>query len=182
MTRRDPVFAGQVFVYRRVLCVTSGDAILHLGKDHFAGQSNGLCGAATPGLIDVTTATHTGDVNIVVELHEAPPPLLEDAEDVVEASLQARPPGVSLFSDGGSHVLNMPDDASYRVRCSAWNLDVARDNHKGGDRYLLQFWPAEEVTADEVVKVTSAFAQRLHEQQTSGEVKVLPPQVATRPC
>jgi hypothetical protein len=50
----------------------------------FAGRSAGLCGAATPGALWLSTGLHTGDVGFTVEVHEQAPPLDPVWEDVVE--------------------------------------------------------------------------------------------------
>jgi hypothetical protein len=61
----------------------------------FAGQVNGLCGAAKPGYLFLVTGTHTGEVRFTVELHERePPPAAEEWHEVVEAPfvLRSAPP------------------------------------------------------------------------------------------
>ncbi|MFB9903106.1 hypothetical protein [Allokutzneria oryzae] len=52
----------------------------------FGGQRNGLCGAARPGMLWLTTGPHTGTVGFEVELHDACPPIGDDWEEVVEVS------------------------------------------------------------------------------------------------
>lgn len=111
------------------------------------GQVNGLLGAALPGVLSVLTATHTGSVPLRVEAGAAAPVLNDAADDVVEASFEARSVDLRLqtFDDGAD--LTLPAAGSYRARlsCSAW--DAAHDGTEDEDgtvpdRYLLQLWPA----------------------------------------
>ncbi|WP_329004952.1 hypothetical protein OHA18_16360 [Kribbella sp. NBC_00709] len=135
----------------------------------FAGQRNGLCGAAVPGTLFLVTGMHTGEVEFAVELHDTMPSVEHSAEDVVEASY--RPIGATVLmtwaGDGGSWPLDLEPDADYRVRYSAWGMDAG---HQAGppmdgeplvDRYLLQFWPARPAP-DRVVKETSKQAAYWH--------------------
>jgi len=57
----------------------------------FAGQVNGLLGAALPGRLQLTTGLHTGDVGLRMIVAECPPPVGPEWEDVVEAPF--RPAG-----------------------------------------------------------------------------------------
>ncbi|MGK8503584.1 hypothetical protein [Nocardia asiatica] len=55
-------------------------------QESFAGQSAGLCGAAVPGALWLTTGLHTGNVGFTVEVRGQAPPLDPAWEDVVEVS------------------------------------------------------------------------------------------------
>ncbi len=92
--------------------------------DCFRGQANGLCGAAVPGFLFLITATHTGDVNFTIDMLDAPPPLDETCEQVVEASFSVEDaPNDVLFAEWGGRVYPIPlRPGSYRVRYCAWNF------------------------------------------------------------
>jgi hypothetical protein len=74
-----------------------GQIYVESGEDYpdlaecFGGQSNGLCGAAMPGILFLITGLHTGEVGFTVELYDAPPPIDDDWQEIVEASF--RPTG-----------------------------------------------------------------------------------------
>ncbi|TDW71029.1 hypothetical protein [Kribbella pratensis] len=148
--------------------VQSGEDYADLGEC-FAGQRNGLCGAAVPGKLFLVTGLHTGRVGFTVELHDTMPSVEYSAEDVVEAPY--RPIGdAKLVTWGGSAgpwSLALEPQTDYRVRYSAWGMD---EGHQAGppmdgeplvDRYLLQFWPARPAP-DRVVKETSKQAAYWH--------------------
>ena len=48
--------------------VASGPGMHGLLEECFAGQRNGLCGAAVPGFLFLITGLHTGEVGLTVEL------------------------------------------------------------------------------------------------------------------
>jgi hypothetical protein len=132
----------------------------------FAGQRNGLCGAAVRGTLFLITGLHTGDVGFTAEVHDTEPP---DAggEDVVEAPFRTE--GVArLVTWGGEDWwdLELPP-GDYRVRYSGSGMDTGRDRdtRRDGepelDRYLLQFWPAPPAP-DAVVRQHSASAAYWH--------------------
>jgi hypothetical protein len=132
--------------------------------ESFRGQSNGLCGGVVPGMLFLITGTHTGEVRFRVELHDREPPLGEDWEDAVEASLSSAEGEIALAEWGGSgwHPLRMPA-GDYRVRYHAQRMD---EGHQGSedravDHYLLQLWPASPAP-DRIVRVTSAGAAYWH--------------------
>jgi hypothetical protein len=134
----------------------------------FAGQQNGLCGAAVPGCLFLITGLHTGPVGFAVELYDGPPPLDETWEEIVEVSFGPAEP-VALISWAGeqSWPLDLPA-ADYRVRYCGTQLDQANDkdtrldDEPQIDRYLLQFWPGRP-EPDRVVKQTSKQAAYWHE-------------------
>ncbi|MGW0601889.1 hypothetical protein ACWD11_32845 [Streptomyces sp. NPDC002776] len=142
-----------------------------------AGQSNGLCGAANPGYLFLTTGLHTGRVGLTVEVHEVEPPLDERWEEIVEVSFR---PGstrtaVVPWGDGPICLLDLPI-ADYRVRYCGQGMDVTPDDElsvlEGGplvDHYLLQFWPAKPAP-DRVIKQTTQSAAYWHDH-----ARTLPP-------
>lgn len=138
-------------------------------EECFAGQRNGLCGAAVAGKLFLITGLHTGDVGFTVEVHDTMPSVEYSAEEVVEASY--RPVGeaslVTWASMGGWWELGLEPGVDYRVRYSGWGMDAG---HQAGppmdgeplvDRYLLQFWPARPAP-DQVVRETSKTAAYWH--------------------
>lgn len=66
----------------------------------FAGQVNGLCGAATPGSLFMVIGLHTGHVGFTVELHNAAPPMDDGWEDVVEVSFTPTADDIALVQWG----------------------------------------------------------------------------------
>ncbi|ALE81368.1 hypothetical protein WY02_26725 [Pseudonocardia sp. AL041005-10] len=136
--------------------------------DCFAGQRNGLCGAAERGQLVLITGLHTGNVPVTVELHDTAPPV-PDAPDVVEVSFPITRGPVGLFSGFvDDHAdLGLPP-GFYRVRYSADGMDAARamdcriDDASALDDYLLQFWPAP-AEPDRVVRTGSEIARHRHD-------------------
>ena len=64
--------------------------------ESLGGQANGLCGAAVPGLLFLTTGLDTGHTRVTVEVLDAPAPIGDDWEEVVEASFRPAPAKVVL--------------------------------------------------------------------------------------
>ncbi|WP_244211159.1 hypothetical protein [Amycolatopsis kentuckyensis] len=170
--------------------VVHGDVHVHYGQSYvhddkgepfegdlhacFAGQRNGLCGAAVRGTLFLITGLHTGEVGFTAEVHDAEP-ADGGADDVVEASFRAEGRTV-LVTWGGSDWWDLeltPGD--YRVRYSGTAMDAGRDrdtrlrDEPPLDSYLLQFWPAP-AAPDVVVRETSAIAAYWH-----GFARDLPP-------
>jgi hypothetical protein len=164
-----PVHYGQIYVHDENGEPFEGDLTAC-----FAGQRNGLCGAAVPGTLFLITGLHTGEVGFTAEVHSSEPPD-SGAEDVVEVSFRAEGRTV-LVTWGGSESWDLelaPGD--YRVRYSGTAMDAGRDRdtRPGGepplDSYLLQFWPAPPAP-DVVVRESSAIAAYWH-----GFARDLPP-------
>jgi hypothetical protein len=135
----------------------------------FAGQSAGLCGAATPGALWLTTGLHTGNVGFTVEVHDQAPPLDPVWEDVVEVSFRPVSAGSALVQWAGEASCKLGlEETDYRVRYCARGMDEAhrRDTRLHDeprlDCYLLQFWPAPPAP-DRVLKQTSATAAYWHD-------------------
>ncbi|MGI6869719.1 hypothetical protein [Amycolatopsis sp. 3B14] len=171
------LFEGELHVHYGQFYVESRTGEFFDGlTDARGGQSNGLCGAAVPGLLFLTTGLHTGNVDLTVEVLDGPAPVGEDWEEVVEVSFRPQTVAVRLVQWAGeaSWPLDL-EPVDYRVRYCASGLDRARakDTRLSGepplDRYLLQLWPAPPA-ADEVVRETSATAAYWHEH-----ARTLPP-------
>ena len=166
---------GEVHVHYWQIYVESGDIGVPGLEGAFAGQVNGICGAAVPYGLFLITGSHTGAVGFRVELHEAPPRLDEGWEDVVEVSFRPATAEVALLDwDGQSYPIDL-EPTDYRVRYCASGMDEARehDTRRGDepmlDRYLLQFWPAPPAP-DRVLKQASETATSEHRH-----VRGLPP-------
>lgn len=158
---------GEVDVHYWQMYVESGSAGIPDLPGAFAGQANGICGAAVPHSLFLITGLHTGTVGFRVELHDAPPRLDEEWEDVVEVSFRAATAEVALLDwDGAGHPLDL-EPADYRVRYCASGMDEAREqdtrleDEPALDRYLLQFWPAPPAP-DRVIRQTSEAAKFEH--------------------
>lgn len=162
------ILDGQLWLSYSQAYVTSG------GDEHpqlatcFAGQRNGLLGAALQGCLYLVTGLHTGSVPITVEVHAAEPVLRGAWEEVVEATFV--PDGEAVHLAGclanEGHAFTL-DPVPHRVRYCASGMDAARsaDTRSDGepeiDRYLLQFWPAPP-EADRIVRQTSEIAAYWH--------------------
>jgi hypothetical protein len=177
------VLDGEVDVSYSQIYVESEDAsqFSDMG-DAFGGQCNGLCGAAWPGTLWLTTGLHYGLVGFRVEVHDERPDVEEGWEEIVEASY--RPAGAASLAEwggGDSWDLGLTD-TDYRVRYCASGMERAVDEHSRGadepmiDHYLLQFWPCPP-EPDQVVRQTSDIAAYWH-----NHVSTLPPPVLPDPA
>jgi hypothetical protein len=133
----------------------------------FLGQSNGICGAAVPGTLFLTTGLHTGPVGLAVNLFEADPGPDEDWEEIVEVSLAVSGPAslVEWASDAGAPLALAP--GSYRARYSARGMEAGREldtnvDPDPVDHYRLDLWPAPPAP-DRIVKQTSETAAYWHD-------------------
>jgi hypothetical protein len=87
-TVRRPV-AGEVHVdYGQIYVLSDPDSFGPDLAEAFAGQRAGLCGAAVPGALWLSTGLHTGHVGFTVEVHDQAPPLDPVWEDAVEVSFR----------------------------------------------------------------------------------------------
>ncbi|MEV3936445.1 hypothetical protein AB0K52_10760 [Glycomyces sp. NPDC049804] len=136
---------------------------------NFAGQVNGLAGAASGLGLFVHLAGRSGGSPVRIVLASDPSPAdVESWEDIVEVSI-AIPPGAEVvwctFAGGDGGDLDLPC-GTYRVRVSAYGRDAAHQGEyaEGGvDRYLLELWPAP-VRPDAIIKSTSADADYWHRE------------------
>ncbi|MFC5749572.1 hypothetical protein [Actinomadura rugatobispora] len=164
------LFSGEVHVHYSQVYVHSSQSFGSSLRDCFAGQVNGLCGAAEPGMLFLTTGLHTGNVGFAVESHDEPP-LIDDGawEEIVEVSFTPETDDVVLMQWAGEARWDLElDRVDYRVRCCASGMRAARDadtrleDEPLIDRYLLQFWPAPP-EPDRVLKQTTEIAAYWHE-------------------
>ncbi|WP_433557710.1 hypothetical protein ACQPWY_02345 [Pseudonocardia xinjiangensis] len=139
----------------------------------FAGQVNGLCGAAEPGGLFLITGLHTGQVPFVVEEHDGPPPVGEEWEEVVEVGFVADSSATALVGWAGAtfQPLGLAPGV-YRVRYCASGIDAgkaadtSRADAPAPDRYLLQFWPSA-ARPDQVLRQTAEVARYWHDYAQS---------------
>ncbi|MFJ9928224.1 hypothetical protein ACIRU5_19640 [Streptomyces misionensis] len=165
---RRPV-TGEVYVHHGRMYVESDpDAVDPDLHEAFAGQRGGLCGAAVPGALWLTTGLHTGGVGLDVEVHDEAPPVDPSWEDVVEVSFRPVSRRTRLVLRAGESAWDLglaPTD--YRVRYCARGmdkgsrLDTRGDKEPRADSYLLQFWPGPP-RPDQVVRQTSRIAACRH--------------------
>lgn len=161
---------GEVHVHYGQIYVESDPKSFNPGlAEAFAGQTSGLCGAAVPGALWLTTGLHTGKVGFTVELHDEVPPLAPAWEDVVEVSFRPLSAWSALVQWAGEAVWDLGlEEIDYRVRYCARGMDQARQRdtrpHEEPqlDRYLLQFWPAPP-RPDRVIRQTTAIAAHWHD-------------------
>nr|BAJ19076.1 hypothetical protein [Streptomyces sp. SANK 62799] len=169
MRVRRPV-DGEVHVHYGQIYVDSDPECFGLDlAEAFAGQTSGLCGAAMPGALWLTTGLHTGNVGFTVEVHDQAPLLDPVWEDVVEVSFRPVSEQSRLVQWAGEAVWELDlDETDYRVRYCATGMDQAReqdtrlDEEPQLDRYLLQFWPAPP-EPDRVLKQSAAIAAYWHD-------------------
>jgi hypothetical protein len=135
----------------------------------FAGQSNGLVGAASGQGLYLNIARRSGGSPMRIVLLDGAPALDPDQwEDIVEVSITI-PVGTSprwstwAGEDGGPLDLN---PGTYRVRTSARGRDAGRDGEFADgavDFYLLEIWPAP-ARPDSIIRSTSADADYWHRE------------------
>ena len=134
----------------------------------FAQQANGICGAAVDGFLFLVTGLHTGNVGLLIELHQTPPSLEDEWEEAVEAAFSPRSHNVRLTQWASEAEWPLALDlVDYRVRYCAAGMDAARrtdtrlDTEPLLDRYRLQLWPARQ-EPDAVLRQTAEVASYWH--------------------
>lgn len=122
------VFSGGLWLSYAQMYVETGE-LADIDADlaaAFAGQRNGLCGAAVPGRLWLITGMHTGTVPCTVEVHDTAPPVEERWEEVVEASFT--PAGMPAWLIGcmGEFAAQfvLGPGVTYRVRYCGSGLDA----------------------------------------------------------
>lgn len=155
-------FDGKLWVHYGQAYVLSPECETLAPEDAFTDQRNGLCGAAVPGGLFLTTGLHTGYVNLRVRVHHVAPPVDASWDEVVEAgwSLNCGP---AVLQDWEARaVCEIPlEPGSYRVRYCARRFGQAEEGEENDqepvESYLLEFWPARPED-DAVLKQTSEHA------------------------
>ncbi len=135
----------------------------------FAGQLNGLVGAAQPDGVYCNLGRRSGGSRVQIDLLDAEPPLLDDAfDDVVEVSVTV-PPGTTPIwqtwagEQSGELVGLGPGD--FRMRVSARGRDAGKANESIDDvvdTYVIELWPASR-GEDEILRVGSDNARYWHD-------------------
>ena len=135
----------------------------------FAGQVNGVAGAADDTGVYVNLARRSGGSWVRIELVEqVPAPRPEEWEDVVEVSVtipEGARPRWSSWAGEDSGPLPVPA-GTYRLRVSARGRDAGRDGEFAEgvvDFYRLELWPAPPAP-DAIMRVGSQDAAYWHEQ------------------
>lgn len=162
------VFRGEVVVAYRQMYIEARESIPSFSGIPIGGQENGICGAAEPGYLFLTTGMHSGQVGLTVEIHDTAPPLDDYWEDIVEVSFtpETEMVCVSQWGSVAACEFDLPT-TPHRVRYCATGMDAGNEENVvfAGepvvDYYLLQFWPAPE-QPDRVLKQTSNLAAYWH--------------------
>jgi hypothetical protein len=161
----DLIFDGKLTVSHHAASLESDEIGYLAARDSRRGQVNGLCGAAVPGFVFLTTGLHTGDVGFRFEMHDTEPELDSEWEDVVEVSYLPSTPEITLIGLMGDNAFRVEIPVrQYRLRYSGNNLDAARekDSTLTGDpvidRFLIQMWPEGDPRPDAILKQTSESA------------------------
>ncbi len=138
-------------------------------RQFFAGQSNGLVGAADANGVYLHFGRRSGGSSVRIELlTQQPPAPVAPWEDVVEVSVHvtehAEPHWSSWAGESGGPLLLPPD--TYRVRVSARGRDAGQDGEFAEDVvdfYLVEFWRAP-FQPDSILSVGSANAEYWHRE------------------
>ncbi|GAB3624000.1 hypothetical protein GCM10027418_20840 [Mariniluteicoccus endophyticus] len=132
----------------------------------FAGQVNGLVGAANPHGMYVNLARRSGGSGVRIVLHDVAPAVDAEAEDVVEVSVVvAGEPHWETWGGMGGGELELPD-GSYRVRVGATGRDEGAADEFAEevlDRYVIDLWPADP-EPDAILRTTSENAAYWHRE------------------
>jgi hypothetical protein len=134
----------------------------------FAGQTNGLVGAANPGGVYVNLARYGGGSRVRVVLLDAEPAEPDEYfEDVVEVST-AIPAGADVqwqaWAGMGFGTIEGLSAGTYRVRVSAHGRDAGHQGEFADgvvDEYLIEWWPSP-AKEDAILRVGSANAEYWH--------------------
>lgn len=159
------LFAGELPVhYAFAHVLTDGHEQWSDLRDTRRGQTNGLLGAGVAHQLHFVTGLHTGSVAFTAAWSEAGPPIGDEWDEVVEASLDVASTEALLTSFEDAFPLAMPATGWHRVRDNAAGFDAGKradTARPGPDRYLLQLWPATP-EPDRIVRQTSAEAAHWH--------------------
>jgi hypothetical protein len=154
------IFDGHLNVHYGQAYVLSRDNRGADMDDSFQGQSNGLCGAALPGMLFLITGLHTGHVGLTVDVLNERPELDSTWDEIVEVSFSVGESPVALEDWDGETVTSIPlSSGNYRVRYCARNMDRGHEvdtilnEEEAVDFYSLTFWP-EAASEDCVIKQT----------------------------
>ncbi|XGV98084.1 MAG: hypothetical protein ACAF41_03920 [Leptolyngbya sp. BL-A-14] len=162
------IFDGRLPVHYGQAYVESSDSNCIYLEEAFCGQTNGLCGAALPGVLFLITGLHTGGVSFTLDVLSVQPPLDDSWEEIVEVAFTPGLGKVSLTDWTATQVCDIPLlKEPYRVRYCARNMDLGdevdtlMENEPIVDFYSLAFWLADPAP-DTVIKQTSQKAAYWH--------------------
>lgn len=136
----------------------------------FAGQTNGLVGAAEPSGLYVNLARRSGGSQVRIVMLDQQPTAPDTSiwEDVVEVSVSI-PLGREVWCEcwGGAEPKDLAiPSGTYRVRVSAHGRDAGAENELCDDivdSYLIEFWPAPSAP-DGILAVGSEDARYWHKE------------------
>ncbi len=180
MPQLHTLFDGKFFVmYGWVMWQPEADECIASETD-FAGQRNGILGAARAGALTLRTGLHTGDVALRVLRCDTEPPLPDESwTEVVEASVNVPEHAAMTLSDAEG--LNAEPAAiepgTYRARLASARYGLAEDgplhDPQGEllERYTLVLWPEPSVRPDALLRAKHARAKSWHGLQ-AGEPSV----------
>lgn len=170
MTR---IFDGRLYVhYGQAYVVSNAQQILEL-PGALRGQTNGICGAATPNGLLLFTGLHTGCVHLSIDVLDTPAPLDQRWEEIVEVPFTLNSAEAILSNWNGDCVCKIPlSPGTYRVRYCVREMDRGSEvdtilkEEEPVDFYHLAFWSAD-LAPDAVLKQTSETAAYRHEYAKS---------------
>lgn len=173
------VFSGLVHVDYGQAYLQSRYDIIRDTADCFAGQVNGICGAACRGWAWFFTASQGGVAAFTVELLAQVPDRDEHYEDVVEVSFTPVGRAVSLVGLNAGPVTTFNLNAeTYRLRYSTRGTDAARapysmevDPDVRPDEYLVQLWP-EPWRRDAIMVQASEWATYAHRSRAGHSARL----------
>ena len=134
----------------------------------FAGQVNGVAGAAVGDGLYINLARRSGGSQVTISLCSGEPTLNGDWEDIVEVTVtvpSGAQPRWPTWAAEETGALALPP-GEYRVRVSARGRDAGAAGEFEDtlvDFYLVEFWPADD-QPDAVVRVGSADATYWHRE------------------
>jgi hypothetical protein len=166
--REDAVFDGRIWVHYGQFYVFSGSAWDGDMAACFAGQTNGLLGAARPGMLFLTTGLHTGEVDLRIEILTREPEIAARWEEVVEASFVPATASVAIQDWNRATVCDLTlSPRPHRVRYSTVGMDEGRRldtvvaASEPFEAHLLQFWPSP-AGSDLILRRTGETARYWH--------------------
>ena len=136
----------------------------------FAGQLNGVVGAADPHGIYLNLGRRSGGSRLrIALLSQAPSVPGSQYDDVVEVSTTvpegAEPRWMTWAAESGGMLPGLTP-GTYRVRVSAWGRDAGHAQELTPeivDEYLIELWPAA-VAPDEILRSGSENAAYWHKE------------------
>ena len=135
----------------------------------FAGQANGLVGAADPHGVYLHFGRRSGGSHLRAVLLDGEPSDDPSWEDVVEVSTTVPPPGMIQWMSWAGESVGVPASlypGDYRLRVSARGRDAGAEDEFADevvDFYLVELWPAP-LAPDAVIRTESENAAYWHRE------------------